>query len=209
MTVTVLVLKWLLITAAMLVVPFTVWWVIDRSRSRAAAPAAALAGAVPVPRPAPIAPVAVVAARPAPGPVTTPDPVTTPVLPPARPARRAPSRTHAEPVVVRPFLAPDRRVDAIREDDHQATLARHHRDRPVTRVTAEIRASVATGGPQQGTYALEVRIDGDRVGELTIAASARYRRLVDTTPEGAASCLGTISYGERGYRIELRLPKGR
>jgi hypothetical protein len=160
------VLKWLLITAAVLAVPFGVWWLVDRSRRQQPA----LATAVPSPRPAPV-PLAVVPAHP--------------------PAPRP--------------LPADRQVTVTREEDHQDVLAVHHRPgaRP-TPVTAELWSSAVSRGKYRGGYAVEVRVGGRRVGELTAAMSARYRHLVDVA--GPVRCHGVITYGSRGFQIDLRLP---
>jgi hypothetical protein len=71
-------------------------------------------------------------------------------------------------------------------------------------VAAELWSSRVTAGRHRGGYAVEVRVDGRRVGELIAAMSARYRHLVDVA--GPVRCRGVITHGEHGFQIDLRLP---
>lgn len=188
-----LLVKWLVVTAVILAVPFGVWWTIDRSRRRVlAAPAPPPVVRAPV-VPAPVLP----AVRPGPPrpragrgePATTPIPI----------PRRRPERSST------PVLAADREVVVTREEDHQDVLARHHRPGAApTPVTVELWSSSVTGGKYRGDYAVEVRLDGLRVGELTAAMSARYRHLVDVV--GPVRCRGAVTHGRRGHQVDLKLP---
>lgn len=95
------------------------------------------------------------------------------------------------------------------EERHQETLARHHSTaRPLTRVAADLASSSVSRGKHQGAYAVEVRLDGERVGELTAAMSARYKHLVvaQESNGSGATCEAVITHGERGFQIDLRLP---
>ena len=113
--------------------------------------------------------------------------------------------TSFTPRVARPELAADEPVTVTREEDHQDVLARHHRaGSPPTTVAAELWSSRVTAGRRRGGYAVEVRVDRRRVGELTAAMSARYRHLVDLA--GPVRCRAVITYGDRGFQIDLRLP---
>lgn len=107
------------------------------------------------------------------------------------------------------LLEPERHVTVTREENHQETLARHHSTtRPLTRVVAELASSCVSRGKHKGAYTVEVRLDGERVGELTAAMSTRYKHLVVATKENAnrATCEAVITHGERGLQIDLRLP---
>lgn len=107
------------------------------------------------------------------------------------------------------LLEPERHVTVTREEGHQETLARHHSTtRPLTRVVAELASSSVSRGKHKGAYAVEVRLDGERVGELTATMSTRYKHLVVATKENAnrATCEAVITHGERGLQIDLRLP---
>ncbi|MGH3774320.1 MAG: hypothetical protein ACRDRR_01065 [Pseudonocardiaceae bacterium] len=107
------------------------------------------------------------------------------------------------------LLEPERHVTATGEENHQETLARHYSTtRSLTRVAAELASSSVSRGKHKGAYAVEVRLDGERVGELTAAMSTRYKHLVVAT-EGNGNCTtceAVITHGERGFQIDLRLP---
>lgn len=181
-----LLIKWLAITALILAVPFAIWWTIDRSRRRAP-----VAPAVPV-MPAPVLAPAPRAPRPA---VRAPEPATTPIPVPApRPA--TPLRV----------LDAAREVVVTREEDHQDVLAAHHRPGGgSTPVTVELWSSTVTRGKDAGDYAVEVRLEGRRVGELTAAMSTRYRHLVDVV--GPVRCRGVVTHdARRGFQVDLKLP---
>ena len=185
-----LLIKWLVITAVILAVPFGIWWALDRSRRQALA-----AGTTAPPRTAaPLVTPALRSARPpAPRRPTATEPPTTPIPAP----REAPS-----PGV----LDPDREVVVTREEDHQDVLAAlHGRGATPTPVTVELWSSTVTRGKYQGDYAVEVRVDGRRVGELTAAMSGRYRHLVDVV--GPVRCRGVVTHdGRRGFQVDLKLP---
>ncbi|WP_409181194.1 DUF4236 domain-containing protein [Amycolatopsis sp. VS8301801F10] len=101
------------------------------------------------------------------------------------------------------LLEPERTVTVTKEENHQETLRRYHSGAPRTIVAAELAPSTVSSGKHKGSYAIEVRLDGQRVGELTAAMSARYRHLVTGVPR----CEAFITHGERGFQIDLRLPK--
>ena len=107
------------------------------------------------------------------------------------------------------LLDPERHVTVTKEESHQETLARHHSTaRSLTHVAAELASSSVSRGKHKGAYAVEIRLDGERVGELTAAMSTRYKHLV-VAAEGngnCATCEAVITHGERGFQIDLRLP---
>jgi len=120
-------------------------------------------------------------------------------------SRTAAPRPVVTPYAPQPELPADKQVTVTREEDHQDVLARHHRvGAAPTPVTAELWSSRVSTGRHRGGYGVEVRMDGRRVGELTAAMSARYRHLVDVA--GPVRCRGVVTYGERGFQIDLRLP---
>jgi hypothetical protein len=205
------VLMWLLTTGLILAVPFGLWWLVDRSRRPAPAPAP-----LPTAR-APRAPlVAVPPAAPRRAPAPPADPPTAPVpvprgsrtltvVPDPRPQAGATDKPADTPADTDEILAPEREVVVTREEDHQDVLAEHHAPgRPPTSVTVELCSSTVSRGKYRGDYAVEVRLDGARVGELTAAMSARYRHLVDLA--GPVRCRGVIDHGARGFQVDLRLP---
>ncbi|MBB1154682.1 DUF4236 domain-containing protein [Amycolatopsis dendrobii] len=101
------------------------------------------------------------------------------------------------------LLTPERTVTVTKEENHQETLRHYHSGPLRTIVAAELAPSTVSSGKHKGSYAIEVRLDGQRVGELTAAMSARYRHLVT----GAPRCEAFITHGARGFQLELRLPK--
>ena len=200
------VLMWILTTGVILAVPFGIWWLVDRSRRQTPAPA-------PAPLPTPRAPlVAVTPAAPRRAPASPADPPTAPVPVPRGsrtltvvPDPRRQAASTDEPTDTDEILAPEREVVVTREEDHQDVLAGHHAPgRPPTSVTVELCSSTVARGKYRGDYAVEVRLDGARVGELTATMSARYRHLVDLA--GPVRCRGVIDHGARGFQVDLRLP---
>ncbi|MEJ2865044.1 hypothetical protein [Actinomycetospora flava] len=210
-----LLIKWLVITAVILAVPFGIWWTIDRSRRPALAVPAPPVMAAPIVTPAirparPTAPRATPAAPLPRRPLRTlrprEEPATAPVPVPRQDRRPEPSRRPEPPRQAGPrVLDPDREVVVTREEDHQDVLARHHRPGAAPRpLTVELWSSSVTRGKYRGDYAVEVRLDGERVGELTALMSARYRHLVDVV--GPVRCRGVVTHGDRGYQVDLKLP---
>lgn len=107
------------------------------------------------------------------------------------------------------LLDPARQVTVTKEENHQTVLSRHHSPvRAFTRVAAQLVSSTVSGGKHKDSYAIEVRLDGNRVGELTAAMSARYQHLVVAAVKqsGHADCEALITHGTRGFQIDLRLP---
>ncbi|WP_345343791.1 hypothetical protein, partial [Actinomycetospora succinea] len=145
-----------------------------------------------------------------PAPPVMPAPPVTPALRPARPPapRRPPDGEPSTTPIPAPraVLDPDREVVVTREEDHQDVLAGHHRPGATpTPVTVELWSSTVTRGKYRGDYAVEVRLDGRRIGELAAAMSARYRHLVDVA--GPVRCRGVVTHdGRRGFQVDLKLP---
>ncbi|WP_459723424.1 hypothetical protein [Actinophytocola sp. KF-1] len=107
------------------------------------------------------------------------------------------------------LLDPARQVTVTKEENHQAVLSRHHSpSRALTRVAAQLVSSTVSSGKHKGAYAIEVRLNGDRVGELTATMSARYEHLISAAvnQSGHAYCEAVITHGSRGFQIDLRMP---
>lgn len=101
-------------------------------------------------------------------------------------------------------------VTVTGEERHQSWLARY----PVLmggerRVAVELGWCVIASGKYRGHPAIEVRLDGHRVGELTYAMSQRYAPLVSrvTAHRGRPGCAAVIQHGARGLEVTLRLPR--
>jgi hypothetical protein len=108
------------------------------------------------------------------------------------------------------LLEPSRQITVTQEEDHQETLAHYHRmGLPRTLVVAELASSTVSRGKHKGAYAIEVRLRGARVGELTAAMGSRYQHLVVAAEKKGDQplCEATLTHSERGYQIDLHLPR--
>jgi hypothetical protein len=101
-------------------------------------------------------------------------------------------------------------VTVTREEHHQHILARY----PVTgeatrRVAVELAWCTIESGKYQGHQAIEVRLDGSRVGELTYAMSQRYAPFVHPVSArgGRPGCEALIHLGKRGIELDVYLPR--
>ncbi|TDV47774.1 hypothetical protein [Actinophytocola oryzae] len=101
-------------------------------------------------------------------------------------------------------------VTVTREEQHQDALAGYA---PAPggrrRVAVELAWCVVGAGKYRGEHAIEVRLDGRRVGELTYPMSQRYAPLVTWArgQGGRAGCEAVVEGGERGLQLTLRLPR--
>lgn len=97
-------------------------------------------------------------------------------------------------------------VTVTGEIDHQAVLTRH---RPGATVAVELGWCTIRTGKHSGEQAIEVLLDGQRVGELTHAMSRRYGPAVSwvLTNGGRPGCWARITTSAKGTEIVLRLPK--
>ncbi|WP_436494221.1 hypothetical protein [Actinokineospora sp. HUAS TT18] len=108
------------------------------------------------------------------------------------------------------MLDPGVAVTVTREEHHQRALSRY----PITsdvprRVAVELRWCTIQAGKHQGHRAIEVHLDGHRVGELTYAMSQRYAPAVNavTARGGRPGCQADLFLGKRGIELTLRLPR--
>ncbi|RSM79449.1 hypothetical protein DMH04_31165 [Kibdelosporangium aridum] len=101
-------------------------------------------------------------------------------------------------------------VTVTREEQHQQALARYPVAAGVARqVVAELTWCTIETGKYRGERAVEVRLDGMRVGELTYAMSERYQDLLtEITARGhQPGCDALVYIGKRGIEVSLRMPK--
>ncbi|MEV4320104.1 hypothetical protein [Actinocrispum sp. NPDC049592] len=108
------------------------------------------------------------------------------------------------------MLAPEVSVTVTREEHHQQAFARYPvREGMSRRVAVELTWCTIASGKYRGERAIEVRLDGYRVGELTYAMTQRYApMLAQVTDSGRLpGCTGLIHPGQRGTEIDLLLPR--
>lgn len=101
-------------------------------------------------------------------------------------------------------------VTVTGEEHHQAALARFPVAQGMQRhVVVELAWCTIASGKYRGQRAIEVRLDGQRIGELTHLMSQRYAPLVaQLTARGARpGCQALIQWGNRGLEVLLRLPR--
>ncbi|MET0136527.1 MAG: hypothetical protein ABW215_23310 [Kibdelosporangium sp.] len=100
-------------------------------------------------------------------------------------------------------------VTVTREEHHQQVLARYPVDHGSShRVAAELAWCTIESGKYRGQYAIEVRLDGYRVGELTYAMSQRYGAIMRMVADRGhrPGCEAVVHLGKRGIEIDLQLP---
>jgi hypothetical protein len=103
-------------------------------------------------------------------------------------------------------------VDVIvtHEEHHQGALAHYRVAAGGQRLVAvELAWCRIRSGKYRGQPAIEVRLDGQRVGELTYLMSQRYAGLVRQVQahSGRPGCEARIQLGARGLEVVLRLPR--
>jgi hypothetical protein len=101
-------------------------------------------------------------------------------------------------------------VTVTREEHHQPALARYRVAPGVQRrVAVELVWCAIRTGKYRGQGAIEVRLDGQRVGELTHAMSSRYAPLLTQVAAGGGrpGCEAVVERSTRGLEITLRLPR--
>lgn len=76
-------------------------------------------------------------------------------------------------------------------------------------VAVELAWCTISSGKYKGQHAIEVRLDGYRVGELTYAMSQRYGTMLNalTSNGHRPGCEAIVHIGRRGIEIDLRLPR--
>jgi len=108
------------------------------------------------------------------------------------------------------MLRPEVTITVTREEEHQRILARY----PIA-VGQERRLAVAltwcriSTGKHRGEHAIEVRLDGYRVGELTYLMSQRYGPVIGQVAARGdrPGCEAVLQHGPRGLELTLRVPR--
>src|SRR4051812_20929661 len=106
------------------------------------------------------------------------------------------------------LLQAEMSVTVTREEHHQPALARYPvSGDTVRRVAVELAWCTIGFGKYKGERAVEVRLDGERIGELTYAMSQRYASVVDAVlgRAGRPGCEAVVHVGRRGIEVELLL----
>lgn len=108
------------------------------------------------------------------------------------------------------MLEASRNVTVTGEGEHQEPLRRYAPadGTPFVRVFATMRFCTIVSGKYAGERAVEVCVDGHRVGQLTRRMSERYERPVEIASQRAqaVACEGLVVRSEKGLELELRLP---
>lgn len=101
-------------------------------------------------------------------------------------------------------------VTVTGEEDHQQELMLYA-DASASRVRVAVSLDwcIITSGKYRGQQAVEVRLDGRRVGQLTYAMSRRYEPDVMGSAQRGRQpgCEALVYRGERGMQVDLRLPR--
>ncbi len=107
------------------------------------------------------------------------------------------------------ILDADRKVTVTGEEKHQGTLESIAAGRDAVAVFASFAPCKIAKGKYAGAEGVEVRIDDERVGELTKAMSDRYGPVVRAVDAGGKTpgCEALLIASDRGYQVELRMPR--
>ncbi|CAN5549538.1 hypothetical protein BH24ACT15_BH24ACT15_38510 [soil metagenome] len=107
------------------------------------------------------------------------------------------------------ILDADRNVTVTGEEKHQDTLESIAAGRDTVAVFASFAPCKIAKGKYAGAEGVEVRIDDERVGELTKAMSDRYGPVVRAVAAGGnePGCEALVMTSVRGYQVELRMPR--
>lgn len=108
------------------------------------------------------------------------------------------------------MLEPAVTVTVTGEENHQQELMLYaDASSSRVRVAVSLDWCVITSGKYRGQQAVEVRLDGRRVGQLTDAMSRRYEPDVMGAAQRGRQpgCEALVYRGERGMQVELRLPR--
>ena len=110
------------------------------------------------------------------------------------------------------ILKPDWSCTVTGEEYHQELLRRYraNSDAYTKPYTFDLDFCVAVGGKYRGQRLVEVRLFGDRVGQLTMAMTDRYAAMIGEIHRRGcvATCYGYIVNDERrGYQVTLSMPR--
>lgn len=108
------------------------------------------------------------------------------------------------------LLAPDRTVVGTRGEFHRSARQAYAplADGRPRNVVVELAFTPIEAEHQRGRRGIEIRLDGERVGELTAPTAALYGPLLEDVlfVGGRPACIATVVNGPQGAEVELRLP---
>jgi hypothetical protein len=109
------------------------------------------------------------------------------------------------------LLRNDWTCTVTKEEDHQHTLSRYRPNSPTRprEVIASLGLCTIKGGKYKGQTAIEVRIDGQRVGQLTYAMTQRYIDVVTPLLDRGllVTCEALTLRSDKGIQVELLVPR--
>lgn len=105
-------------------------------------------------------------------------------------------------------LDADWHVTVVGEERHQEVLERVAAGRRSTPMFVSLERCTIERGKYKGEEGVEIRVDGESVGELTKAMVDRYVALLRTVPSGLTpGCEAMVNLTEKGYQVELHMPR--
>lgn len=108
-------------------------------------------------------------------------------------------------------LCPEVQCTVTGEEHHQDHLLSVAPSNPneATRVVVTLCYCQIANGKYQGEQAIEVRLDGERVGQLTRAMTERYASYMDAVAHTGRvpTAEAVVTSGSRGVQVELRMPR--
>ncbi len=108
-------------------------------------------------------------------------------------------------------LCPEVQCTVTGEEHHQDQLLPVAPRSPIeaTRVIVTLCYCQIVNGKHRGEQAIEVRLDGERVGQLTRAMTQRYAPHMDAVARTGRipAAEAVVMTGSRGIQVELRMPK--
>lgn len=108
-------------------------------------------------------------------------------------------------------LCPEVQCTVTGEEHHQDQLQSVAPRSPneVTRVIVTLCNCRIVNGKHRGEQAIEVRLDGERVGQLTRAMTQRYAPHMDAVARAGRipAAEAVVMTGSRGIQVELRMPR--
>lgn len=115
----------------------------------------------------------------------------------------------AAPTTCAVTLMPETTCTVTGEEKHQRQLRHLLGVRETAQVVAQLGWCTIAAGKYAGRTAIEVRVSGTRVGQLTYAMTCRYADLVRAAERNGKGpqAEALLADGPRGVQVELRMPR--